>query len=123
MQDPKRLKVREAALALSVAIYRLTATFPREERFGLATQMQRAAISVGSNISEGCGAQGDRAMIAYLHHAVGSLHELEFQIEVTAALGYCSEDASAALVTQVRTARRMIIRLLLVLRKRSQRTP
>lgn len=123
MQDPKRLKVRGRALEIAAAIYRLTASFPKQERFGLATQMQRAAVSVGSNISEGCGAQGDRAMVAYLHHAVGSLHELEFQLEVAVGLGYCDELACAALVKNVSTARRMIIRLLLALRKRSQRNP
>jgi len=57
MQDPKKLKVRDEARKIVAATYRLTALFPKHERFGLASQMQRAAISVGSNISEGCGGQ------------------------------------------------------------------
>jgi four helix bundle protein len=82
MQDPKRLKVRDEARNIAVATYRLTSTSPHHERLGLTSQMRRAAISIGSNVSEGCGAQGDRAMIAFLHHSVGSLNELEFQLEV-----------------------------------------
>lgn len=120
MQNPKRLKVRGEALQIAAATYRLTRTFPQQERFGLAAQMQRAAISVGSNISEGCGAHGDRAFIAYLHHAVGSLHELEFQLEVTSLLGYGEEGACIALISQVSTTRRMIISLILALRRRSR---
>ena len=119
MQNPKKLKVRDEARRIAVATYRLTARFPDYERFGLTSQMQRAAISIGSNVSEGCGAHGDRAMIAYLHHSVGSLNELEFQLELAIDLGYGVGPQSAALLSQLRTARRMIVRLITVLRKRS----
>ena len=118
MQNPKRLKIRAEALRIASGTYRLTTGFPRHERFGLASQMQRAAVSVGSNISEGCGGHGDRALVAYLHRAAGSLDELEFQLELAVDLGYARSDDCAALLSQLLTTRRMIVRLITVLRKR-----
>ncbi|HEX6640013.1 MAG TPA: four helix bundle protein [Thermoanaerobaculia bacterium] len=111
MQNPRNLKVRREARALAVATYRLTAGFPTHERFGLTSQMQRAAVSVGSNIAEGCGGRSDRAMVAYLRHAVGSLNELEFQLEVATQLSYCESVQSLALLSQLRSARRMLVGL------------
>ena len=122
MQNPRKLKVREEARAIAVATYQLTATFPNHERFGLTSQMRRAAISIGSNISEGCGTQSDRAMITYLHHAVGSLDELEFQLEVAAELGYGEVAKSSALLSQLCAGRRRIIALVMALRTRSTDT-
>ena len=121
MQNPRKLKVRAEARAIAVTTYRLTAGFPKHERFGMTSQMQRAAISVGSNISEGCGAQSDRAMIAYLHHAVGSLNELEFQLEVATELGYGEAVQSSGLMSRLRTGRRMIVALVTALRSVSRR--
>jgi four helix bundle protein len=119
MQNPRKLKVREEARALALATYRLTTDFPKHERFGLTSQMQRAAVSVGSNICEGCGGLGDRAMLAYLHHAVGSLNELEFQLEVANELSYGAGDQSAALLAHLNTTRRMLLALVQALRKRA----
>ena len=118
MQNPANLQVRSEALTLAVQTYRLTASFPRHERYGLSSQMTRAAVSVGSNISEGCGRQGDRAMIAFLHQAMGSLNELEFQLEVAKRLAYFTESDAAAVLTTLRGTRRMLARLLVALRKR-----
>jgi four helix bundle protein len=101
-----------------VAAYRLTAGFPNHERYGLTSQMQRAAVSVGSNISEGCGTQGDRAMIVYLHHAIGSLNELEFQLQIAADLGYSDTPQSLTVPSQLRTTRRMLVGLISALRNR-----
>ena len=120
MQNPKRLKIRDEALRIASATYRLTSRFPYHERFALASQIQRAAVSVGSNISEGCGGHGDRAFIAYLHRATSSLNELEFQLEVAVELGYAATDECGTLRSQLRTTRRMIVRLMTVLRSRSQ---
>ena len=120
MQNPRKLQIREEALRIASATYRLTSRFPPHERFALASQMQRAAVSVGSNISEGCGGHGDRAFLAYLHRATGSLNELEFQLEVAVDLGYASADQCGTLKSQLRTTRRMVVRLMVVLRKRSQ---
>ena len=88
MQNPENLRVAAEAEELAVLVYSYTASFPDGERFGLVTQMRRAAISVGSNIWEGCGRQGDRSLAPFLHHALGSTGELQFQLRIATRLGY-----------------------------------
>ncbi len=87
MQNPRKLVVYDETRELAVAVYRLTSALPAEERFGLAQQLRRAAVSVGSNIAEGCGRKGSRALIPFLYYAIGSTKALEFQVELTVALG------------------------------------
>lgn len=83
MQNPRNLRVYHQSLELAVNPYDFTAGFPVSERHGLVAQMRRAAVSVGSNIAEGGGRQGNRALIAALHHSLASLDELEFQAELS----------------------------------------
>ena len=70
-------------------VYRLTATFPREEQFGLTSQMRRAAISVPSNIAEGAARNGTKELIHFLGIATGSLAELDTQLALAVRLGHC----------------------------------
>src|SRR4029453_8668187 len=88
MRDPMRLRVTPAAEEVAVLTYHATKPFPVEERYGMTAQMRSAAISIGSNICEGCGVSGDRAFIPFLHHALGSASELEFQCRVSIRLKY-----------------------------------
>jgi len=111
MQDPRKLAVYAEAMELAVAVYRLTRPFPIEERFALTQQLRRAAASVGSNIAEGCGHKGSRALIPYLHHSIGSANEVEFQTELAARLGYCSIAEVEMVMERVLRTRRMLIRL------------
>jgi four helix bundle protein len=119
MQNPKNLRVYAQAQTLAIATYQLTSGFPPAERFGLVSQMRRAAVSVGSNIAEGCGRQGDRAMGAYLYQALGSLNELEFQMDLATALGQCGAEKVAMALEHMRLTRRMVVRMITALRKRS----
>src|SRR5215207_3134599 len=111
MQIAHKLAVYGEARDLAVEIYRLTAEFRPSERFCLSQQMRRAAVSVGSNITEGCGRKGSRALLPFLHYAIGSANELEFQLEIAAALGHCPEERCQKVVERVRRTRRMLIRL------------
>jgi four helix bundle protein len=79
MQNPDRLRVSRASEDIADIVYAYTATLPRDEPFGLIFQMRRAGVSVGSNIYEGCGRQGSRAMLPFLYNAHGSTGELLFQ--------------------------------------------
>src|SRR5213594_3827105 len=80
MKDFRQLKVWEKAHLLALAVYPITARFPREETYGLASQMRRAASSIPSNIAEGCGRDGDAEWSRFCSLARGSASELEYQI-------------------------------------------
>ena len=119
MQDARKLVVYAEARELAVAVYRLTRDFPTAERFGLTQQLRRAAVSVGSNIAEGCGRKGSRALVPFLHYAIGSTKELEFQTELAATLEYCPSSDAEIVLERVRRTRRMLIRLETAIRQRS----
>jgi len=85
------LKVWQEGMRLVEIVYRETSEFPDCERFGLIPQMQRAAVSVPSNIAEGAGRGGDKEFLRYLAIARGSLCELETQFRIARRLGYISE--------------------------------
>jgi four helix bundle protein len=106
MGDFRELKAWTASRELAVITYRLTERFPRSERYGLAAQMRRAAVSVMSNIAEGAGRGTDRQFAAMLGVARGSLCELESQCYLAADLGYGSAELSTELLdASTRTGR------------------
>lgn len=72
-------------------VYRLTSTFPAEERFGLTSQMRRAVVSVPSNIAEGSARHGTKELLYFLGIATGSLAELDTQLELSLRLRYCTD--------------------------------
>ncbi|MEI7597546.1 MAG: four helix bundle protein [Bacteroidota bacterium] len=76
----KELDVWKNAVDLSVDIYKIISTFPNDEKYGLSSQIKRSAISIASNIAEGCGRKSDKELINFLHISMGSLAELETQI-------------------------------------------
>ena len=118
MQNPENLRVYQAARDTAISVYLLTAGFPAAERYGLVSQMRRAAVSVGSNMAEGCGRQGNRALAAFLHNSLGSLNELEFQADLATRLGHCTVIDAAEVRDRVQRTRRMLVRLLTELRSR-----
>ena len=120
MQNAHKLAVYREARELAVAVYRLTADFPASERFGMVQQMRRAAVSVGSNIAEGCGRKGSRALLPFLHYAIGSINELAFQLEIAVALGHCTTERCEVVLADLIRTRRMLIRLAVVVAKRSR---
>ena len=83
----KDLKVWQEAMKLAKEVYRLTAGFPREEVYGLTSQMRRAAVSVPSNIAEGAARASSREFTQFLYIALGSLSELETQWLLALELG------------------------------------
>jgi len=80
---------------LAVLVYQVTARFPREELYGLTSQMRRAAISIPSNIVEGCARDSQADYIRFLYIAFGSLRELHYQLSLSKRLGFLfNEDSS-----------------------------
>jgi four helix bundle protein len=80
MKDFRNLKVWEKAHRLALAVYPVTTSFPREETYGLASQLRRSASSIPSNIAEGCGREGDPELARFCIIARGSASELEYQL-------------------------------------------
>jgi four helix bundle protein len=119
MQDPNRLHVTERATLLAIAIYRLTSRFPSEERFGLAAQMRRAAVSIGSNIAEGCGRRRDSELLHFLYIASGSARELAFQLHLAREFAYGDADDHARVLDEVDRVQRMLNRLTACLARKS----
>src|SRR5271155_2757375 len=78
MKDFRQLKVWDKAHALTLGIYRATAGFPREELFGITSQMRRASSSIAANLAEGCGRTGDGDFHRFINTAAGSAVELEY---------------------------------------------
>jgi four helix bundle protein len=77
MKDFRTLSVWQKAHDLTVLIYKQTVSFPREELFGLTSQIRRASSSIGANIAEGCGRNSDADLSRFLHIAFGSANELD----------------------------------------------
>jgi four helix bundle protein len=86
----KKLDVWKASMELAKMIYKMTSTFPADERFGLVSQMRRAVISIVSNIAEGAARQGKAEFKNFLSIAQGSLSELDTQLELAKELEYIS---------------------------------
>lgn len=80
MRDFRELKVWEKSHQLTLAIYKITAIFPREELYGLTIQIRRASASIPANIAEGCGRNGVAELARFLHIAMGSASELEYHL-------------------------------------------
>jgi four helix bundle protein len=121
MQDPNNLEVTEHAYRIAIDVYRLTATFPDDERFGLTQQMRRAAVSIGSNISEGCGRRGDRELLHSLYTAVAEAKELAYQLRLSDGLAFGASSERARVAAAVDHLERMLNRLTAYLRARTAR--
>jgi four helix bundle protein len=91
------LEVWRLGLELVETIYRCTSEFPKNEIYGLAAQMRRAAVSIPSNIAEGQARSFSKEFLHFLSFSPGSLAELETQLELTSRLGYPATEISAAL--------------------------
>ncbi len=94
MRDHRNLRAFQLADQLALLIYRETTCFPKEEMFGLTSQIRRAAVSVASNIAEGCGRSSDVDFLRFLDMANGSLRELQYQISLAQRLGYLPPQSS-----------------------------
>src|SRR6266478_6146229 len=84
----KELRAWKQSMELALEIYRYTESFPREERYGLTSQLRRSAVSVSSNIAEGKGRSSDKELVLFLHHARGSLLEVETHLLIARELRY-----------------------------------
>ncbi|MEP7214109.1 MAG: four helix bundle protein [Acidobacteriota bacterium] len=93
MEKPhKRLVAWQKCMDLVVLIYKITGRFPKEETYGLTSQMRRASVSAPSNIAEGAADRSKDQFRNFLRTAIGSLNELNTQLEIAFRIGYISND-------------------------------
>ena len=92
MRDYTKLQAFQLADRLAISVYRTTKAFPREELFGLTSQLRRAAVSTASNIVEGCARQTQTDYLHFLTIAFGSLREMQYQLSLAVRLNYISTD-------------------------------
>ena len=112
MKDFKDLRVWEKAHSMTIGVYKATKEFPREELFGITSQMRRAASSVGANIAEGTGRRSDGELTRYLHIARGSAAELEYHLLLARDLDLLSIAKFDLLRRQVDEVQRMLTSLI-----------
>ena len=119
MKDFRELKVWEKAHQLVIDFYAESQSFPREEIYGLTSQLRRSALSVPSNIAEGCGRDGDADLARFLQIAMGSASEMEYQLLLAHDLGYLRQESHDRLSERIREIKRMLASFLHTLRQES----
>ena len=117
MHDYRKLRVWHDAIEPAVEVYQLTRLFPTEEKFNLISQMNRAAVSVGSNIGEGAGRSSNAEFIQFLHYASGSCTELITQIIIAQRLGFALPATVDPVMERIKSVHRQVFALIQMLRK------
>ena len=112
MKDFRDLKVWEKAHELALTAYAATTNFPKQEIFGIVSQIRRAATSIGANIAEGCGRGGNAEFQRFLHMAMGSANELEYHLLLSKDLHFLSEEDHRDVQAQVVEVKRMLAGLI-----------
>ena len=112
MQSFRNLRVWEKSHRLTLDVYASSKVFPRDEMFGLTSQMRRSSASIGMNIAEGCCRKGDAEMARFLQIAMGSASELEYQFLLAHDLDYLHNPEYEHLVAQVVEVKKMLSSLM-----------
>lgn len=108
MKDFRSLKIWQRSHAMALTVYKLTREFPKHELYGLTSQIQRAAVSVPTNIAEGCGRDSDAELKRFSVIAMGSSSEVEYLLLLAHDLGYLQTDVYQATYSELVETRRMI---------------
>ena len=111
MEDFKDFKVWTKAHELTIVLYETTNTFPKQEIYGLSSQMRRAAASIGANIAEGCGRGSDAELRRFIQIARGSANELEYHLLLAKDLKFLEAGNFKELDTKVQEIQRMLASL------------
>ena len=112
MKDFKDLKVWERSHHLTLSVYKATAAFPREELYGLTSQIRRASASIPTNIAEGCGRNSDNELARFLAIAMGSASELEYLLLLSNDLNFLDKADSDGLGIAVIETKKMLASLI-----------
>ena len=118
-RDHRKLRAFELADAFVIDVYRATARFPSEEKFGLVSQLRRASVSVPTNIVEGCGRASERDFVRFLHTSFGSLREVGYLLDLSHRLGYLPSTESVRLISMCDECARVLSGLIASMTSRS----
>ncbi len=113
MKNFRELIVWQKAHQLTLDIYRVTSRFPKDEMFGLTSQLRRAAASIAANIAEGCGRSGEVEFARFLHIAAGSANEVEYHLLLARDLTYLTAEDYAHLANSINEIKRMLASLIM----------
>jgi four helix bundle protein len=116
MKDFRKLKVWHKAHELVLSVYRATAGFPSEERYGLTSQLRRASVSIPANLAEGCGRHTDQDFARFVDYAMGSASEVEYHLLLARDLSLLDATTYAALHGRTTEVKRMLASFLASLR-------
>jgi four helix bundle protein len=108
IRDYKDLQVWQKGMVLAKQIYQMTQAFPSEEKFGIVSQMRRAAVSVPSNIAEGQARNTTGEFVQFLSHAEGSLAELDTQVRLSVTLGFCRQPDGESVSASITELQKML---------------
>lgn len=108
MHNFRNLKVWQKAIELSTKIYSLTKNFPAEEKFGIISQIRRAAVAIASNIAEGAGRNSEKEFCYFLQVSLGSSYEMETQIVIAGNLNFLNDEAFNDTIISITEIKRMI---------------
>jgi len=111
VKDFRDLKVWEEAHLLTLEVYGVTAKFPREEIFGLTSQMRRSSVSIGANIAEGCGKRGNNEFQRFLQIAAASASELDYHLLLAHDLKFLTDSDYQTLANHLSRLRKMLTSL------------
>lgn len=111
MRDFRKYEVWELSHQLTLEVYALTQTYPNEEKYQIISQKQRAAYSIPSNFSEGCGRKSDKEFSRFIQICLGLAHELEYFFILSKDLHYISEENWNVLTEKVNTVKRKLYTL------------
>lgn len=108
MHNFRNLKVWQKAIELSTKIYSLTKNFPAEEKFGIISQIRRAAVAIASNIAESAGRNSEKEFCYFLQVSLGSSYEMETQIVIAGNLNFLNDEAFNDTIISITEIKRMI---------------
>lgn len=112
MRDFRNLTVWSRSHTFVINVYKITRKFPKEEIYGLTSQIRRAAMSIPTNIAEGCGRKSDADFCRFLQISVGSASEVDYELQLAYELGYLTESEYDELAKEVVEIRKMIAKLI-----------
>ncbi len=112
MQDYKSLKVWQNSHKFTLEIYNITAHYPKDEQWGLVSQMRRSSYSIPTNIAEGCGRRTNDDFAHFLQMSLGSANEIEYQILLSADLNYISSEQQERLNSEIKYIKSMLVNLI-----------